>query len=178
MTEEEKRQSEQEELNLLLERGLAFTVTQHRSRRTILGKRKTWNEEKRYIINQPTLATLDRLAVEQLDLVINEDKLTGADMDAMAEARRLAHENAERMARIVAIAVLGEDMWDQKHGRRTENQQRLQALTADLYHSINPQKLQQLCTAIMQMANLGDFCVSMRLMSAQRTTAPMKDRVE
>ena len=178
MTEEQKRKSEQEELNLLLERGLAFTVTVRKSRNRILGKRKTWDEERRYIISQPTLATLDRLAVEQLALDLDEAKLTGADMDAMAEARRLAHENAERMARIVAIAVLGEDIWDKKRGRRVENEQRLATLTDELYHSINPKKLQDLCTAIMQMANLGDFCISMRLMSAQRTTEPMKDRVE
>lgn len=178
MTEEQKRQSEQEELNLLLERGLAFTVTVQRQGKTILGKEKKWQEERRHIINQPTLATLDRLAVEQLALELDEAKLAAADIDAMAEARRLAHENAVRMARIVAIAVLGEDLWDQKRGRRTENEPKLETLTDELYHSINPQKLAQLCTAIMQMANLGDFCTSMRLMSAQRTTAPIRDRVE
>ena len=101
----------------------------------------------------------------------------------IAEAKRVAKENAARMARIVAIAVLGEDyhITEMDKGgriRHYNDDKELDRLTALFYHTIKPSKLVGLAEMVTNVSNLGDFIGSMRLMSGARTTQPRKERIE
>lgn len=60
-------------------------------------------------IEEMTLATLDRITSELVEIAIDENEMKSADTDSMKMARTLAHKHSLRCARIIAIAVLGED---------------------------------------------------------------------
>lgn len=150
-------QAEAAELDGLIENGLKFTVP----RRSIW--RRIGKPERTFVIRQPYLGTLDRLSVEFLQMGFDEDMLKA---DTMNEARRLTAENANRCARIVAIAVLN-SQWKIKW---------LTGLLARYFRwRITPQKLLNLTVIINQVSNVGDFINSIRFLSATpRTTAPSR----
>lgn len=184
MDKKEKHIAERKELERLTNRGMAFEVSRTLSvkrkgwKGAILGLREKVSETTTYTIEEPVLSTLDRLACEQLELEINEGVFNSDT--AVAEARKLAKKHAERMARIVAIAVLGSDYMVQvktKSGvKYVPDDKSLQDLTLVFFHNIKPTKLARLVTLITTMSGLGDFCNSIRSMSASRTTMP--DRIE
>lgn len=152
-------QAEAAELDGLIEKGLSFTVP----RRSIW--RRFGKPERTFVIQQPYLGTLDRLSVEFLKMGFDQ---TALEADPMNEARRLTAENANRCARIVAIAVLN-SRWKIKW---------LTGLLAYyLRWRITPQKMLNLTMLINQISNVADFINSIRFLSATpRTTAP--NRIE
>lgn len=81
--------------------------------------------------------------------------------DGMKKARGFAKEHAIRCARIVAIAVLGENRLiprSHKGGTRwVEDVQAIEDLTALFARKIKPSRLYQLCVLVNAMCNLGDF---------------------
>lgn len=114
---------------------------------------------------------------------IDEDSLNAGGTTTLVEAKQIAHENAERMARIIAIAVLGEDYNITEVGtngriKHKQDDKELDRLTALFLHSIKPSKLVGLANTVTNASNLGDFIGSMRLMSGARTTQPRKGRIE
>ena len=114
---------------------------------------------------------------------VNEDRLTAGGTETLAEAKRIAKDNAARMARIIAIAVLGEDYHVTEVGtggriRKYNDDKELDRLTALFFHNIKPSKLVGLSEAITSVSNLGDFINSMRLQSGARTTQPRTERIE
>lgn len=116
-------------------------------------------------------------------MVVNEDRLTAGGTETLAEAKRIAKDNAARMARIIAIAVLGEDYHVTEVGtggriRKYNDDKELDRLTALFFHTIKPSKLVGLSEAITSVSNLGDFINSMRLQSGARTTQPRTERIE
>lgn len=150
MLEEEfdEKLAEQAELNILLERGLEFKA-----------------KGKKYIIQQPTLGTLDYLAEQLLNLKIDKSKLESDDpMEIFAEQKRMIKPNAKVLSRIVAIAVLN-SKW------------KIRFLTGiyarRFYWSVTPGDMMKLTNIILKASNLSDFTSSIALLSAtQRTTAP------
>ena len=97
----------------------------------------------------------------------------------MKEARSMATKHSLRFGKVVAIVVLGEDYLVPKVGRNgvvkyVEDVARLQELTALFARSIKPSRLNQLYTLINLMCNLGDFLNSIRLMSSDRTSMPIR----
>ena len=94
----------------------------------------------------------------------------------MVAARQYAHKHCERCAKVVAIAVLGEDRLiaiPGKGGARwIEDEAKLEQLTRLFLRTIKPSRLYQLYVLINTMCNLGDFLNSIRLMSTDRTTMP------
>lgn len=70
--------------------------------------------------------------------------------------------NAQRLARIVAIAVLS--------GRASDEE--IEHLSGDILHSITSDQLATLCLGILSSADLVGFTNSIRLMRASRVTNP------
>ena len=179
---------EREELNLLVKQGIKFSVT-HKVRRRKKGVKGFFQRpevitEKEYFeIQEPTLSVLDRLSAIWVEMELDEDRLTAGGTGTLAEAKRIAKANAGHMARIIAIAVLGEDYHVTEVGaggriRKYNDDKELDRLTALFFHTIRPSKLVGLSEALTSVSNLGDFINSLRLMSGARTTRPRTERIE
>lgn len=175
----EALEKEQSELRQLIQQGVTFDVTvTYRKRRKgwrgLFGAKERVEEKKVFRIEEPTLSTLDRLSQIWLELEIDETRLN--DKEYMATAKQMAAKEARRLARMVAIAVLGEDYYKvSSRGesfRRREDTKRVNALTSLFYHSVKPSDLFTLAVLITNVSNLGDFINSIRLMSAARTSDP------
>lgn len=185
MNDENKRKLEQErqELNTLIGKGVSFEIkdveVETQSRFFGLVKKCIRNEvTRKFTINEPTLATLDRLSREWVEFAIDDDALQSAD--GMNAARTLAHTQAIRCARVISIAVLGEDRLIPIPGigctRWIEDERKVDELTELFSRTIKPSRLYQLYSVVNTMCNLGDFVNSIRLMCTERTTAP--NRIE
>jgi len=178
---------EREELNLLVKNGVKFSIsTKIRKRknglRSFFQKPETVVETTSYEIHEPTLSILDRLSEIWLDMELDEERLK-ADSGIIEEAKRLAKKNALKMARIIAIAVLGEDYYITEVTRtgkykKYNDDKELDRLTNVFFDAIKPSKLVGLSSTVTNISNLGDFLASMRLMSGARTTQPRKERIE
>ena len=179
---------EREELNLLVKQGIKFSVTHkvHRRKKGVKGlfqRPEIVTVKEDFEIQEPTLSVLDRLSAIWVETEVNEDRLTAGGTETLAEAKRIAKDNAARMARIIAIAVLGEDYHVTEVGtggriRKYNDDKELARLTALFFHTIKPSKLVGLSEAITSVSNLGDFINSMRLQSGARTTQPRTERIE
>lgn len=179
---------EREELNLLIKRGVKFDIS-YKVRRKKQGFRGFFQKKEIITVNEiyemhePTLAVLDRLSAVWVEMGIDEDSLNAGGTTTLVEAKQIAHENTRRMARIIAIAVLGEDYNITEVGtngriKHKQDDKELDRLTALFLHSIKPSKLVGLANTVTNVSNLGDFIGSMRLMSGARTTQPRKGRIE
>lgn len=183
--EKSLQEIEREELNLLIRKGQKFIIryTIKTKKRNLLGIRAKVTEEERaetFEIKEPTLAVLDRLSTEWLEMSLDESALSEGGTQTLLEAKRATAENTYRMARIIAIAVLGEDYHiktiNQKTGRVqfANDEKELERITDLFFHTIKPSELVTLCQRITNIANLGDFIGSMRYMSGARTTQPQR----
>lgn len=183
--EKSLQEIEREELNLLIRKGQKFIIryTIKTKKRNLLGIRAKITEEERaetFEIKEPTLAVLDRLSTEWLEMSLDESALSEGGTQTLVEAKRATAENTYRMARIIAIAVLGEDYHiktiNQKTGRVqfANDEKELERITDLFFHTIKPSELVTLCQRITNIANLGDFIGSMRYMSGARTTQPQR----
>ncbi len=182
--EEAKNALEQErsELNALIGRGVSFEVQdveiRHKTYLWGLFKKKVLVPITRnFVIEEPTLGTLDRLSSEWVEMAIDEEAIKGDD--GMLHARKMTKRHALRCARVIALAVLGSDYLIAKAGnggivRYEEDTKRLEDLTKLFARKIKPSELYQLYVLINAMCNLGDFLNSIRLMSADRTTIPIR----
>lgn len=181
LSDREKLDAERRELNLLIGRGISFDVkrTIYKNRPGLLGRfrrRVPTAEVVTYWIKEPTLSTLDRMSALQVDLDINEEAMRSDQ--ALHEARHLTGEHSRRLARIVATAVMGLDyVRIREVGGRTvytNDDAGLEEITDVLFHGLAPSQLAELVVYINTISNLGDFCNSIRLMSAVRTTMPLR----
>ena len=173
---------ERNELNTLINKGVSFSVidvdsTKKRRFFCIIKQRVPVKVERSFKIEEPTLGTLDRLASEWIEFNIDEAKMKSND--GMQHALSMVGNHALRCAKIIALAVLGSDYLIPKSSRNgviryDENTKQLNELTALFARTIKPSQLYQLCTRINVMCNLGDFMNSIRLMSADRTTMPIR----
>lgn len=179
-------EQEQSELRQMINEGLTFDVevTYRRRRPGLLGyfrKKETVKEKRVFKIQEPTLATLDRLSSLWVKMEIDEAKLTSND-DYLATAKQLAGKEARTLAEVVAVAVLGEDLYETTERRGVfaykPDEQKLARLADTFYHAVKPSELLTLAVLITNVSNLGDFISSMRLMSATRTSEPMANRIE
>lgn len=166
-------EAEKHELRLLIERGISFTINYQEERKVriprwrwfrFIKRTQTILEDKQqeFVVKEPTAFTLDRLSAEYIELVMDENLIKE---NPRQEARKLFMEHNKRMARIVAIAVLG-NQW--------ENKEKLEELTAFFGRWLKNSQLLDLVQAIDLTNNLADFINSMRLMSSARTTMPSR----
>ena len=175
-------EQERSELNALIGRGVSFEVedieVRHKTYLWGLFKKKVLVPiTRKFVIEEPTLGTLDRLSAEWVEMAIDEGLFK--DEDSMLQARMLTKKHALRCAKVIAIAVLGSGYLIPKAGkgggvRYEEDLERLDELTRLFARQIKPSELYQLYVLINAMCNLGDFLNSIRLMSADRTTIPIR----
>ncbi len=178
---------ERDELNLMIQKGVRFSVSRKVYKRApgplgFLLPRRPETITETFVIQEPTLNTLDRLTEIWVQMDIPEGELTAGGYKTLAAAKRVAHKNTRRMARIVAIAVLGEDYYytiQDANGRirqKTDDKE-LDRLTDLFAHGIKPSDLLGLTQTVTSVSNLGDFIASMRYMSGAKTTQ-IADRIE
>jgi len=180
MTDEKRLEQERQELNRMIGRGMAIEVdvpirVKPKGFLGLFRKGTKKVERMRFVVHEPTLSTLDRLSAEQIELRIDEQQMRTEE--GVSEAKRMAKQHSRRMARIVAIAVLGQDyVIAEQQGARvkyTYDDRRLNELTDLFFHNVRPSVLFDYVMLISTMSNLGDFTNSIRLMSAARTTMPI-----
>ena len=164
-------ENERNELNMLIQRGTVFEVeivefVRKKGFLSLMRSKTKKVTKERFTIQEPTLAVLDRISSEQIELAIDENMLSS--QDGIQAARKMVKAQTKRMARIIAIAVLGQDYIISR------DEKKLNILTDIFYNNIKPSRLFGLVTMISTMSNLGDFMNSIRLMSAARTTIPTR----
>lgn len=164
--------SEKNELSRLIGEGYSFTIQVPKPKKWYCFVRKATMVSREFIIHEPTLAILDRIARESIDIILDEEALKNSDTDTIQEAKTIVLKHAKRCARILAIAVLGEDMYKRGMLSYKEDKKRIEQLAALFEHHITPSKLLELFGAIIAMMNLGDFIYSIRLIQTQRTAMP------
>lgn len=180
----EDLQREQNELRLMIQEGVTFDidVTHYKRKPGLVGyfqKRERVTEKRVFKVQEPTLATLDRMSAIWVQLEIDEAQLS--DEDYLKTAKNIAANGTKKLAEIVAIAVLGEDYYiaTDKGGyfARKEDKKALRQLASTFFHCLKPSELFTLAVLITNVSNLGDFINSIRLMSATRTSEPT-NRIE
>lgn len=180
MKKEDNIRAEQEEIQKLIRNGMSFTVERRLYRRKpgfwgLLRKRELITTQEKLIVQEPTLAILDEIAAEQIEISIDEEKLTADNLQNVVN--RLRYEHSRRLARIVALHVIGEDYFicTQKGAavQYKKDTKRLEELTDLIQHGTKPSYLVQLAEMVSTISNMADFTNSIRLMSANRTTMPI-----
>jgi hypothetical protein len=182
MDEIKTLEQERRELNALINKGVPFEVDDFdfEEKRVFFGllkKRVPVKVKRKFKIEEPTLGTLDRLSAEWVEFEIDEAAMKSDDN--MRRSRTLVANHSIRCAKVVALAVLGSDYLIPKCSvggvvRYVEDRKRLKELTALFARAIKPSRLYQLYVLINAMCNHGDFMNSIRLMSADRTTMPIR----
>jgi hypothetical protein len=177
-----KLEQEKSELNALINKGVQFEVVdiEFEVKKRFFGlikKRIPVKVCKQFKINELTAGTLDRISAECIEIAIDEEKLKGND--GLQTAKILAHKHSLRCCKIIALAVLGSDYLIPKYVRNDvirydEDLEQLEYLTALFARTIKPSNLYQLTVLINAMCNLGDFLNSIRLMSSDRSTMPIR----
>ena len=148
--------AEAQELDLLIGQGMGLRIPK-RSMLKYFSKKK----ERRFVIHQPFLGTLDYLSKEYIQMGFDEQALTA---DPMGESKRLVFRNARRCARIVAISILN---------NRLQIGLLLPFLSRYLLWHLTPDTLFQLTVQINRISNIADFTASIRFLSiTKRTTEP------
>lgn len=158
---EERRKLEQEraELNALIGKGVSFEVQDVEviERKYLWGmirKKSITPITRKFVVEEPTLGTLDRLSSEWVEMAIDEEALKGED--GMRQARIMAKSQAIRCARVIAIAVLGSDYLIPKPSKGREvryvkDSAKLEELTDLFARRIKPSELYQLYVLIQAM---------------------------
>ena len=181
-TDKTKLEQEREELDRMIGKGVSFEVEDVRFRVEkrcfgLLKKRIPETYKRKFTVEEPTLGTLDRLSREWVEFEIDEEKLKSTE--GMKAARTMVARHNKRCAKVVALAVLGSNFLIPKPGKHgvvhyVEDTKTLKELCALFSRTIKPSLLHRLVVLIGAMCNLGDFCSSIRLMSADRTTTPIR----
>ena len=173
---------ERKEVNFLIQNGLPFTIKvkeKQVKKKYLFGliKRYQLKEvERKFIIKEPTLAVLDRLSKEWIEMSIDESLLQSENV--LNVSKKYVMRNIERASRVIALAVLGEDYFichtvGNQISYKT-NETELQDLTNLFKQYIKPSDLYTIYEAINITSNLADFLTAIRLMSAERTTKPQR----
>lgn len=175
-------EQEKSELTQLIQKGISFDVDdiEIQKKPIIFGlfkKRVPVTITRNFSIKEPTCAVLDRIAAETIEMAIDENKMRGDD--AVKIAKILAEKHAIRCARIVAIATLGEDSFVRKvcksgFAQYRENTESIEELTQLFAHNLKPSMLLNLFSLIQAISNYGDFVNSIRLVSTDRSTMPIR----
>lgn len=173
--------AEQNELNLLLQNGVKLTL-RYREKEPLTWrfwrKRKIINKTIQLTFKEPTLAVLDRVRLELLEIDFNEKRLNNKNADVvLEEGKRIAYGSCRNMARLIAIFALGESLWKFSDNTFVEDSEELERLTAIILQSVQPSVMEQLITCLTSLSNIGSFINSIRLISAVGTTTA-QNRIE
>lgn len=117
--------------------------------------------KEKFEIKPCTLSTLDRLCQYQIELFIDEGKLSDNN-EIFNQTKLIAYKNAKLMSNIVTVAVLGVDYSKVEF-------KRVQAI---IYNSLTPAKLFEIINEILKFQDLTNFTNSTRLASIKMTISP------
>jgi len=117
--------------------------------------------KEKFEIKPCTLSTLDRLCQYQIELFIDEAKLSDNN-EIFNQTKLIAAKNAKLMSNIVTVAVLGVDYSKVEF-------KRVQAI---IYNSLTPAKLFEIINEILKFQDLTNFTNSTRLASIKMTISP------
>lgn len=116
-----------------------------------------------YHVSEPTLAVLDQMSLIWLTFPEVNEKWT--IQEAVEFGRTIAHDHIKSMAKVIAIAVLGEKIFMPIIGAW-----RLRRMTKQILHSCRPTDIKNMVEIITATNGLVNFIVSMRLMSTATQT--------
>lgn len=159
------------ELIRLINQGFPFEITIHKKIKKpgILGyfqKKVATSEIRLFLIKEPTLATLDRIALESLDIDTEKFKDEENFNNYLKKTNRLHY---RKMAKIIAIACYDES----KHVNETEDD------LADLFfRSLKSSELYQIFEIIDIASNHTDFMNSTILVTAAQAQTAKTEIVE
>lgn len=172
---------ERDELSKLVSHGYSFAI-EVKDRSWFNLKRNKKTSVREFTIHEPTLSILDRIARESIEIAIDEDAMKRSGIDAVNSAKEIALKHSKRCARVLAIAVLGEDIYKQRRRGDSflyrEDKVRIEKLSTLFEHSITPSRLLELFGAVISMMNLGDFIYSIRLIQTHRPAMPNRIETE
>lgn len=117
--------------------------------------------KEKFEIKPCTLSTLDRLCQYQIELFIDEAKLSDNN-EIFNQTKLISYKNAKLMSNIVTVAVLGVDYSKSEF-------KRVQAI---IYNSLTPAKLFEIINEILKFQDLTNFTNSTRLASIKMTISP------
>lgn len=159
---------EQKEASRLARDGYIFAVEYDELRKTIFGKKVVHHADE-YRIEEPTLGMLDRMSKEWVNIKI------GGSEGVIDEAKLSVADNAMRMCRIIAIAVIGsngKNMIRCGAGEIRRQEKEIERLSGIFAACVKPSQLKDIAYYILAASNLADFMTATTLMRAERTTRP------
>lgn len=165
------KELQQNELIRLINQGFPFEITIHKKIKKpgIWGyfqKKVATSETRLFLIKEPTLATLDRIALESLDIDTEKFKDEENFTNYLKKTNRLHY---KKMAKILAIAC-----YDQlKHINETEDD-----LAEIFFRCLTPSELCQIIELIDIASNHMDFMNSTLLVTAAQAQTAKTEIVE
>lgn len=169
----ENKELQRKELDILNDVPFVFEL-EYNKKKTIQEKKffglittnKTIQEKvkEEFKIYPLRLSTMDRMAKYQIELYLDKSKFEkeNKDVDTFNEMKLVAVNNADAMASIVTIAVLGADYSENKFKK----------LKKVLYDNLTPYKLELITNEILSYSSLANFLNSTVAMSTKTTISP------
>lgn len=166
----DQKDIQREEIKTLIETPYEFEVELNKEvtvqKKFIFGlipyeKTEVQKVKEKFEIKPCTLSTLDRLCQYQIELFIDEAKLSDNN-EIFNQTKLIAYKNAKLMSNIVTVAVLGVDYSKSEF-------KRVQAI---IYNSLTPAKLFEIINEILKFQDLTNFTNSTRLASIKMTISP------
>lgn len=161
---------EKKEINILLNKGFNFNIQYKEKKsfwRSLFQGKTAEIKTKTLEFREPTLAVLD-LAT---DLFLNINAETD-DKNDLKKTFKTVKENADKMAKIVAVFALGEDCFEYSGNRYKIKEKQISELANLIFLNLKPSELEHITMLMTALSNLPDFLTSIRLLGASRTTQP------
>ncbi len=168
----ENLKQEQKESAILINKGFEIKLCYKVTKRKFLFWEETKTEIKNLTFKEPTLAVLDIVTDRFLRLEITEPQKNAEPAEVLRTANLTATNNAEKMAEIIAVFALGENVFDFDGRKYHYNAKRVLNLTKKIFHNIKPSLLISIVSQLTALSNLPNFLHSIRLTGANRTTTP------
>lgn len=160
-------ETEQNELRRIADAGFEFEVQVIRKKRLpgIQGffKRKVTEKESLFfLLKEPTLAVFDLINMESSKM----EKVVSDAEDFENYIKIYARKHSQIMAKILAIAVLGKNLFYMEGFQVKTDEKEIKRLQAMFHKFLHPSDMYNLLQVIDLTSNLGDFINSARLMTA------------
>lgn len=155
---------------VLENKGYTFVIKYYQPKRKWLFWSKRIDFVKKLTIRNNTLAVMDLISQECQKLKFDPDAFETKDLKVFAEARKLVVEYSRTMAKIIAIACLGEDCFEiTNNGSYKVKEKEIRTLQNEIYVSLGLSELTTICDKITGHTDLANFINSIRLMGTIRT---------
>lgn len=151
-------------------KGFSFSIKFRQVKRPWLLGNRYAEVEKTLTIRHNTLAVLDLISKECQRLKFDPHAFETKDLKVFAEARKLVSEHSRTMAKIIAIASMGEECFViTPHGDYQVREKEIKRLQDQIYVSLGFDELTTICDKITGHSDLANFINSIRLMGTIQT---------